>query len=214
MTNIRAGPIIRINPWELHINDPDFYGVLYSQSSPRNKFLYFVDQFGIPESVFSTIDHQQHKLRRAPLNPFFSKQSILRLEPTISSMVEKLCGRIDEFKRSGQPMPLRLAYSCLSTDIVHLYAFNIFSNYLDSQDFSPRWNDTITSIGKVSNFMKQFPWLYKVFQSLPDSIMSALSPDMVLILDWQNVSNDLEGYTNTLLTLPATETSMSTNNRR
>jgi cytochrome P450 len=184
--------------------------VLYSQSSTRNKFLYFVDQFGIPGSVFSTIDHQHHRLRRAPLNPFFSKQSILRLEPTISSMVEKLCSRIDEFKRSGQPMPLKLAYACLSTDIVHLYAFNIFSNHLDSQDFAPKWNDTIASIGKVSNFMKQCPWLYKVFRRLPDSVMAALSPDMVLILDWQNVSNNLGEYMEAFLTLLATETSSST----
>lgn len=191
MTNFRAGPIIRISPWELHINDPNYYEVLYSQTSPRNKWLYFAKQFNIPDSVFSTIDHQHHRLRRQPLNPFFSKQSILRLEPTISSMVEKLSSRIKEFKRSGQPMPLRLAYASLSTDIVHLYSFNIFSKHLDSQDFSPKWNATISSVTKVTTFMKHFPWLYKVFARLPEAIMSALSPDMVLVLDWQNVSNNL-----------------------
>ncbi|TVY53908.1 Cyrochrome P450 monooxygenase [Lachnellula cervina] len=179
-------PIIRISPWELHINDPNYYEVLYSQTSPRNKWLYFAKQFNIPDSVFSTIDHQHHRLRRQPLNPFFSKQSILRLEPTISSMVEKLSSRIKEFKRSGQPMPLRLAYASLSTDIVHLYSFNIFSKHLDSQDFSPKWNATISSVTKVTTFMKHFPWLYKVFARLPEAIMSALSPDMVLVLDWQN----------------------------
>ncbi|TVY37544.1 Cyrochrome P450 monooxygenase [Lachnellula subtilissima] len=180
-------PIIRINPWELHINDPEYYGALYSQTSPRNKYLFFASQFNIPNSVFSTIDHQHHRLRRQPLSPFFSKQSILRLEPTISSMVEKLSSRIAEFKRSGQPMPLRLSYACLSTDIVHLYAFNIYSNHLDSQDFSPKWNETIASVSKLTTFMKHFPWLYKVFPRLPEWITSAISPDMVLLLDWQNL---------------------------
>ncbi|TVY25710.1 Cyrochrome P450 monooxygenase [Lachnellula hyalina] len=183
----KYGPIIRINPWELHINDPEYYGVLYSQTSPRNKYLFFASQFNIPDSVFSTIDHQHHRLRRQPLSPFFSKQSILRLEPTISSMVEKLSSRIAEFKRSGQPMPLRLSFACLSTDIVHLYAFNIYSNHLDSQDFSPKWNETIASVSKVTTFMKHFPWLYKVFQRLPQWITSAISPDMVLLLDWQDL---------------------------
>lgn len=140
--------------------------------------------------MISTIDHQQHRLRRQPLNPFFSKQSILRLEPTLSSMVEKLCSRIDDFKQSGQPMPLRMAYACLTTDIVHLYSFNIHTNHLDSQDFSPSWNETILSTVKVSTVMKQFPWLYGVLDLMPTSILSLLSPELLMVRNWQNVSGD------------------------
>jgi hypothetical protein len=38
-------------------------------------------------------------MRRQALNPFFSKASIVRLQPIITSLVEKLCVRIDECKR-------------------------------------------------------------------------------------------------------------------
>lgn len=183
------GPIIRISPYELHINDPDYHEHLFSRSSPRNKYKYFTDQFGIPKSSFSAIDHNLHRLRRQPQNPFFSKQSILRLESTIFVIIEKLCARIDGFKMSGLPVPVQLAYRCLTTDIVTLYSMNRSWDYLDSADFSPLWFQTIKATGEIGHILKQLPWLLPLFQSLPDWVISKLYPDMLLVLEWQRVGH-------------------------
>lgn len=41
------GPIIRINPYEVHINDPDFHPHLYPTSSRRrDRWAFFTKQFG------------------------------------------------------------------------------------------------------------------------------------------------------------------------
>ncbi|KAL5325161.1 hypothetical protein ACEPPN_006284 [Leptodophora sp. 'Broadleaf-Isolate-01'] len=192
----KYGPIIRISPYELHIDDPEYYETLYSWNSPRNKYEYYTVQFGNPKSNFSTVDHHHHRLRRQPQNPFFSKASILRLEPIINGMIDKLCTRMDIFKKSGEPMPLDLAYRCLTTDIVTRYALNKSWDYLDSDDFSPKWFQTIKATAEMGHLIKQANWILPVVRALPDSIMSRLSPDMMLILDWQR---DLEHHVQTVI---------------
>ena len=54
----KYGPIIRINPYELHISDPDYYDELYASSAcgeKRDKWEWYTKQFGTPEAMFSTI---------------------------------------------------------------------------------------------------------------------------------------------------------------
>ena len=54
----KYGPIIRINPYELHISDPDYYDELYTSSSSgekRDKWEWYTKQFGTPEAMFSTV---------------------------------------------------------------------------------------------------------------------------------------------------------------
>ena len=96
------GPIIRIGPNEVHINDSQFYDVLYSQSRPANKLESLMYRFNSPLSVFSAVDHGLHRRRRAALNPLFSKQKVTSLSPFIQKHMDELCERISrEFSGNG-----------------------------------------------------------------------------------------------------------------
>lgn len=121
------------------------------------------------------------------MNPLFSKRRILGLEEMISSMIEKLCTRIEEFRKSGQPMPLRLVYMCLTTDVITKYSMARSWNHLDSPDFSPAWCETIKATGELGLFMKHFPWLFPIIRALPDRLVAMLHPGMLLLLDFQRV---------------------------
>ncbi|KAJ9635132.1 hypothetical protein H2199_008618 [Coniosporium tulheliwenetii] len=119
------------------------------------------------------------------MNPFFSKRRIGGLEEMISSMVEKLCIRIEEFRKSGQPIPMRLAYMCLTTDVITKYSMARSWDHLESPDFSPTWCETIKATAGVGHFMKHFPWLFPVIRALPDRLVAVLNPGMLLLLDFQ-----------------------------
>jgi hypothetical protein len=185
------GPIIRISPNELHVDEPDYYEELYSRHQPRDKSLFFVKQWGLEGSAFATADHKLHRARRAALNPFFSKQTVARLQPMLQFMIEKLCGRIEESRKLGQPMPMREVYMCLATDVITLYALNRSWNLLDSPDFSPFWLDTIQATETAGHFLKHFPFMLNIFRALPYRLIAALNPGMLLLLQWQKVSSGI-----------------------
>jgi cytochrome P450 len=111
----KYGPIVRINPYELHISTPDYYEELYTGSSKkRDKWRWFTNQFGISESMFATVEHDKHRMRRSALNPFFSKASVRRLQPVIQDSVTNLMERFLGFRDSGKPMTVSLAFAAFT----------------------------------------------------------------------------------------------------
>lgn len=111
----KYGPIIRINPDEVHIADPDFYDVVYAGgTSKRDKCAWTSRQFGIPDSTFGAVNHDLHRTRRAALNPFFSKAKLRSLQPQIEAVVQALLARFENFRRTGEPMIVSLAFGALT----------------------------------------------------------------------------------------------------
>jgi cytochrome P450 len=72
----------------------------------RDKVFKHTRQFGMPDSMLFTVPQDLHRVRRAILNPFFSKASVYRLEPVIQDNVDKMLDRMDEFRTSRQAIPL------------------------------------------------------------------------------------------------------------
>lgn len=81
------------------------------------------------------------------MGPFFSRQSVLKLEWLIKESVEKLCARLQEVKATNQPMDMALLYRSLTSDIVSEYAFSQSYGFLDNlensknffESFQPAW---------------------------------------------------------------------------
>jgi hypothetical protein len=89
----------------LHVATPGFYDTLYASSASgekRDKYSWFTKAFGMDQAMFATPDHEVHKRRRAALNPFFSMQSVRRLQPVIQERVDVLLMRIEGFQRSKE----------------------------------------------------------------------------------------------------------------
>jgi hypothetical protein len=59
-------------------------------------------------------------MRRGALNPYFSKQKVRQLQPRIEKSLKNLLGRIDDFRISGEPLMVGLAYAALANGISRL----------------------------------------------------------------------------------------------
>jgi hypothetical protein len=71
----KYGPIVRINPWEVHINDPEYFETIYSTAA-FNRVPQHVSWSNIPNCLVFTVSHNLHRIRRSAMNPFFSKRQV------------------------------------------------------------------------------------------------------------------------------------------
>jgi cytochrome P450 len=112
-----TGPIIRITPWEIHINDPSFLDEIYAPASRnREKYAFFMKTLKVPGASGITINHEIHRRRREALNPFFSKKAITAFETVITERVAKLSKMIESYAITNAPVNLSDAYYALANE--------------------------------------------------------------------------------------------------
>ncbi|ETN41890.1 uncharacterized protein HMPREF1541_03829 [Cyphellophora europaea CBS 101466] len=180
------GPIIRINPYELHVRDPDFYEVLYSgPGQKRDKWWWSVDMFGNSSSGFGTVSHDLHRLRRSALNPFFSKQAITRMEPLIRELIEKLSVRFEGFRETGEPVDALQAYAALTTDIITTYSFNTSYGCIEDPNWRFEWPQAMVDSTTSVHMNKQFKWLFPAMQATPEWIVERANPAVMHLINFQ-----------------------------
>ena len=184
---ISPGPIVRISPHEIHINDYSFYDEIYIPSSKGrvNKYAWSVRSWGMNEtSLFDAVDHDQHQYRRAAWNPYFSKQSIYKLQHFIQSTIDKLCQRFSEHAADGRPAKLIYAYSNVTADIISEVCFPESYHTLDSssKEFQPDQHACWRTSSEMQHIFKQFPWLIAFFNSFPLWLTRLTAPDVYTII--------------------------------
>jgi hypothetical protein len=86
------GPIVRIAPDELHIDDPEYWHEVYGNSStskPIDKQAKLQDRFGLPGAIFSTPEAELHRTRRHAMAGFFSRPNLRETQGRINALVER-----------------------------------------------------------------------------------------------------------------------------
>jgi hypothetical protein len=79
-----------------------------------DKWYWFTRVLGMDYSTFATVDHNKHRARRAPMNPFFSMASARRLQPMIEEKFQMFLGRLNELKGTGEVIRMAVAVNAFS----------------------------------------------------------------------------------------------------
>ena len=138
------GPIVRINPYELHVADPTFVDTLYPTGAKNvEKWSWSAGMFGSTEMTFGTVGHALHRRRRGAFSHFFSKASVRRLEPFLQTLVDQLCQKLSQYTDTGVPVNMVHAYSALTQDVITEYCFSNCRNVLEMENFSPWYYDLV-----------------------------------------------------------------------
>ena len=156
------GPIVRITPDELHIEDSDYWATLYAQSSRFEKYEWMAGRFGNNGSIFTTSHPDLHRLRRSALSSLFSKRSIVEFQPVIRDKIEIFCTHLAEYGKNGKVVDMKKAWSAFAGDVVCQYAFGYTYNNLESADFSEGFHDAFMAMSEFGLMAMQLPWVAQV----------------------------------------------------
>jgi hypothetical protein len=183
-----AGPVVRISPDEIHLSDPDNYEkVYYIGSKAPSKAPYFYDAFGLKTAAFGTTNNQLHRVRRAAINPVFSRKAVLQLEEIIQAKTAKLVRCMDEAISKGKPIDMHHGYRALAVDIITDYSFDNCYNQLDMPDFGAGFSDMTGELIPRGWLLQAFPLLLPVFNLITLGMAKRLNIALYNILQLRMV---------------------------
>lgn len=186
----RYGPIVRINPEELHVDDPEFYDIIYPTSKPYDKLKRLENRFGIPGATFSTANHELHKIRRAAISPFFAKSKVREQAVHIQALMDTISKRLsNEYAGKGRILNFHDVWRCFAADnIMNL----VFGSPLDLHlcpEFRAPFTRAITKVTNWSHVMRYFQFLRVVTETLPYWLSKRLFPEFEPIIAYREASS-------------------------
>lgn len=185
---IFIGPVVRVNPRELHIRDPHYYDEVYAPASQkREKDPKFVGIFGFPYSMIATVGHDLHRFRRGLLNNFFSKKSVLELSPMMHEKESKLMNRLEKAHYDDSVVQLDDAFAALTADLISQYSWGVSSGFLDDENFNNDIRQALNEISAFVHFNRFFPVLGTIMRTMPRWLLSRIRPGATAVLDMQDV---------------------------
>ncbi|KAF2248555.1 cytochrome P450 [Trematosphaeria pertusa] len=191
----KYGPIIRINPNELSIHDPSFYNELYVTESKRRTEHYdvFIKGIDFDASHLLTKDHSLHKQRRKPLDPFFSRMGVQRLQSLIADIALKMENRLKQLPK-GKIVRLDHVFSAFSGDIIGRICLSTGQDdpdreeFMDDPDFAPEWFNVIFKMVISIPLFTGFPWIVQLVSRIPMSVLLWAFPQGQVFNDFKNVA--------------------------
>ncbi len=178
--DVPSGPIVRINPIHVHINDPEFYDEIHAGGNRRRdrcRWSLHADDTGpMGGTMLQAMEHDLHKSRRAAVSQFFSKRNIQALEPLIKSKVDKLESRFSQACTEGSVVNLTYAMGGLTMDVIAAYCFGEDMNSLDKPEYAKDWVDALHDGIQIRPMGRHFPMLINAMIRMPPWLLSYLDP--------------------------------------
>lgn len=173
------GPIIRINPIHLHVNDPSYYDEIYAGAGRKRDKCPWTFPMKEPDvfsrSTFTTYKHDKHRLRRAPIGPFFSKQSIRTLEPLIAGKMNRFMERLQQHYLDGSVVNLSYAYAGLTIDVISAYCFGTGFDALELPEYGRQYQE-IMQQGSFSGPLQRHWPIFNYMMKLPPWVIEKMDP--------------------------------------
>ncbi|KAL6887557.1 cytochrome P450 [Trichoderma longibrachiatum] len=179
------GPIVRINPREVHISDPDFYDEIYASSSrKRDKDPKYVPTYALPGCMVAAVGHEQHRFRRGILKDFFSRRSVAELSDSVNERVQKLMRRLEADRLNGNIVSLDDAFSALTSDIITAYCCGKDWDFVEDENFRSDIRNAAENAIEFTHISRFVPWLVYAMSALSPRTMAWIMPGKAKLFEF------------------------------
>ncbi|KAK3387782.1 cytochrome P450 monooxygenase-like protein [Podospora didyma] len=166
----RYGPIVRINPDELHCSDPYFTDEIYAGAGRiRDKWQHQLNIGSTgPMSVtaFSTVPHELARLRKAAMARFFSRKQMLKLESEVLDFAQLTTDKMLRFA-GKEAFDVKEAFNCFTADIISQYCFGEPMGFVAQEGWTPNFATWVGSFFKGAYMMRHNAIARKLAQAIP-----------------------------------------------
>ncbi|KAI1503054.1 putative flavonoid 3-hydroxylase [Biscogniauxia marginata] len=190
----KYGPIVRINPHEIHIRDSTWIDTLYSgpKHGQRDKYPPTAYMTGTPKGIFGTVSHDLHRQRRAAINPLYSKANAGATAPLFYDNVELLLERMDDQIARGEPAEMRTSYLALATDNVSEHSTGLSRSLLRKEQEAVLWRQSIKTLAEWTLIGRHFSWVIPFVLKMPILPLRMVLPDFARIVGLHRVNTYIQ----------------------
>ncbi|KAL3472381.1 cytochrome P450 [Aspergillus californicus] len=167
---VYKSPVIRISPNHVHVNDPDFYHVVYRAGTDYGKAPHFYKALIYPESLIAIMDPKRHRLFRSTIAPLFSPAAIDICARRIHEVTLKAAENIRHGLRDGKPVDMERLFRCFSVDVIYVTLFGQRDEFVEDYKHP---HELIASMDQITHGMwlaKHFPIINQVAPYLPSAL--------------------------------------------
>lgn len=187
----KYGPIVRINPDELHIDDPEYYDTVFCNSyahRPIDKIERFRYRFGIPEATVQSASAEDHRRRRAAIAPCFSRMRLRSRNNELQAIIDHVSFRLsEEFSASGKPVNLTHMWAAMASDVIMKLAFARSTTYVAASNFQSPFAEATSKMVHFAHLTTHFGFITTAMNWLPGRLLCYLIPPFRPIVQFREV---------------------------
>ncbi|OIW24457.1 cytochrome P450 [Coniochaeta ligniaria NRRL 30616] len=170
----RLGPIIRVAPNELSINDVDCVRTVYHGGFDKPSWYSVFDNYGVP-CMFSTRSAHEHSLRKRMISHVYSKSYIHSSAAAASQAHTILFDRllpIIQASTTDTPKPHGLdvhsVFLAATMDFISAYVFGLSNgtNFLQDAAYRSHWLELYASRNNHGFYDQELPLLTRICRAL------------------------------------------------
>lgn len=104
-------------------------------------------------------DHDLHRMRRKPLDPFFSRQKVQQYETMIVEEIKHIEGRLISYRGTGKPITMDYVAAAMTGDLISKICLGQPPTFVFEDDFAPEWYHTLYSFFALLALYTNFTFL-------------------------------------------------------